>query len=79
MKKNVNPILPDEGDGPSSMILSEIYQIQEDIKTASKKRQVELIAKLKVLKDKLARMKMKGLLGQAIGDYTDSKEKSQPD
>jgi len=74
MKKTVTPIQPDEGDAPSSTILSEINQIQEEIKTASKKREAELTAKLKVLKDKLARTKMKGLLGKAIEDYTDPKE-----
>jgi len=78
MKKPVNHINADEGDGPSSTILSEINQIQEEIKTASKKRQVELTAKLKVLKDQLARKKMKGLLGKAIGDFTDSKDKNRP-
>lgn len=75
MKKPVTPIKPDEGDSSSSVILSEINQIHEEIKTASKKREVELMAKLKVLKDKMARMKMKGLLGKAIGDYNDSEEK----
>jgi len=79
MKKTANPIPLDEGDAPSSKILSEIIQIQEEVKTASKKREAELTAKLKVLKDKLARMKMKGILGKAIGDYTDSKEKKRPD
>ena len=79
MKKTVKHFKPDEDNSSSSVILSEINQIQEEIETASKKRKAELTAKLKVLKDKLARMKMKGLLGKAIRDYTDSKEKNQPD
>ena len=44
MKKPETPIKPDEGDSSSSVILSEINQIQQEIKTASKKREVELIA-----------------------------------
>ena len=49
MKKTVKHIKPDEDNSSSSVILSEINQIQEEIKTTTKKREVELTAKLKVL------------------------------
>jgi len=58
-------------------IKEEIRRVQEELKTASKKQEVELKAKLKELKDVLARIKMKSLLQRALGDYKDFEVKNQ--
>jgi len=66
-----------EPNQPPLNIKDEIIKLQEELKTASKKQEVVLLAKLKELKEKLARMKMKGLLKNALGDFKNSKNKDQ--
>ena len=66
-----------EPDQPPLNIKDEIIKLQKELKTASKKQEVELLVSLKELKEKLARMKMKGLLKNALGDYKDSEDKNQ--
>lgn len=58
-------------------IKEEIIRVQEELKTASKKQEVELKGKLKELKDVLARIKMKSLLQKALGDYKDYEGKNR--
>ena len=66
-----------ESNKAHSNIKEEIIKVQEELKTASKKQEVELKAKLKELKDVLARIKMKSLLQRALGDYKDLEGKNQ--
>ena len=68
-----------EASKKPSNIQEEILGLQEEIKISSKKKKVELLVKLKKLKEELTRMNIKGLLRKAFDDFSASKGKNQQD